>query len=220
MPEWLTASWISAIGTATATLLLALGYVVPAFYRWARRPVLAIEYANRAPWIRVSHFGDNPPTFGLFFRVYVRNTGRTTARLVRGRLEAFHDRAGRADSDVDPCDLHWVGTSFEALPEGITLLAKQGEYLDLIFVPCLHSADLPQAHTFQFYPQDATPRGTKTCEHFFGQRLVIRVAAENAGATGIEFELPDGGVLGDGATNGLRYRLLHSNGEIPGDWQQ
>ena len=72
---------------------------------------------------------------------------------------------------------------------------------------------------FIFYPQDATPRGIRQSAPFEGQHLLVMIAAQNTGAVGIEFKMPDGGVFGDGAVNGVSFRMLR-NGEIPLDWER
>ena len=52
MPWWTKPKGIAAIGTAAATMLLALGYVVPILCHFCRRPVLQDHFWKRIARLR------------------------------------------------------------------------------------------------------------------------------------------------------------------------
>jgi len=219
MAWWTNPQWIAAVGTASATLILALGYGLPLLWRVLRRPRLRITFGKGGPWTRlIPIVGDPSVQWGLFVRVYVCNQGQTAARLVKGRLEAIQTRTGQTDPTMDAIDLHWVGTPKVARPDGILLLPKQGEYLDLFFIQDESKRSIATATHFFYNAQDPTPRGLPASAMFEGQRMIVRVAGENASAVGIELQLPEG-TIGNAETEGFSFRYLHG-GDIPQAWQQ
>jgi len=128
----------SALGTISMALaVLYIEIIKP----WLQKPEIKIEFKNEMPFCR-----DCPTTkkdeVGYFIRLRVKNTGRSVAKRLRGKLVEIIDKSGKIDKEFDPLFLHWTSLpridAHEIDPkvrwlDPIDLNIGEWEYLDIFY---------------------------------------------------------------------------------------
>lgn len=205
----------AALAAATVALSIPL---VRAWKSWIYRPVINIDFENRARWRRASKIektGEN----GLFFRVRVWNSGWTTAHGLRGRMSEIFDACGERVEPFDPVDLHWAGTRRGVRAGQLDLIPGQEEYLDVFWVVSKGDIIGSSDDGFEVYVQDSTPRGIQLRYPIEGQTLRVVVAGSNTAGNGFELQLPRKGLF---ATRFLsvKHRPIHYFGQGLFPWDE
>lgn len=119
--------WLTAIGTIGAVVIALF---LNTLLKWYRRPILTIEFENKAPFCR--HVPQTNKSIAYFLRLRVKNTGRSMARDCEGKLVKIQDFNPRYErTDFDPSNLHWAG---HGTSNAISIHKKAYEYLDIIHV--------------------------------------------------------------------------------------
>ena len=127
-PEWRIASGVwSTVVIAVANLFII--FVLP----WRRRPKFFVDYQPVEPFCRQTLSA--PPTLSptYWVRLRVRNSGRVLARGCLCKLIEVVDVDGDPVQEMDPMQLHWVGTDWQAVPlQTIDLDRDDYAYVDVL----------------------------------------------------------------------------------------
>ncbi len=138
----LTPDWLTAIGTISAVVVALLVSFYSGIRKKILEPKLTIEFDNKIPYCRHSpivneviinetaHESRNPE--GYFFRIRVRNTGKSTAKKVEAKLVRILNIDTKEEAtDYDPTHIVWVGYGNDNaidIPRGLY------EYANVCFV--------------------------------------------------------------------------------------
>ncbi len=225
-PWWRDYDFITAWGTLAA-VVAALGIAIaPRVVGFWNRPVLALSFSNGGRHRRFAASGVDQTTgllkAGLYYRLAVTNTGKSTARHVQARL-VERVVADRPAEFFDPVNLHWVGTRSVRAEALVDIPPQQTEFVDVCvfrWVQRIGPEELrypprpKQGFTFDIYCQDSTPRGLATSLPPRGDILRVAVLAENASTVSAELRLPT--EITDDPK--LAWRRLTGGGDAAGGW--
>jgi len=129
-------TWIAVGSVATAAIVflnLFLIFIKPRL----EEPKFSIEFETYAPFCRQTTSGTFTSVLGAintyWLRLRVKNSGKSVAQRCLGKLIKVMDSEAKVIDDFDPMQLHWVGTSWEAVPfTNISLNRQDYEYLDVL----------------------------------------------------------------------------------------
>jgi len=129
-----TVTWITI--SAVATLIMVIISFTLLIRPILRRPKFSIEYGIGVPfYIEASSSSFKAPESAVrtyWVRLRVKNTGKSVAKRCLGKLVKVMDEDGKEKSEYDPMPLHWVITSWKAVPfQTIDLNRDESEYLNV-----------------------------------------------------------------------------------------
>ena len=101
------AIWVNllvAIGTISMVMVIVCIEIIKP---WLKKPKVMMEFDNKAPFCRAVMV-ERTGQLAYCIRVRVRNTGKTVARRLRGKLVEVANKNGTLNKDFDPLFLHWT----------------------------------------------------------------------------------------------------------------
>jgi hypothetical protein len=146
--SYLTPEGLTAIGTLTAVVVALVVAFLPRIFDYYNRPVLKIEFENGAPFCQ--HRPTNTPVFmvrdveeskkmrinSYFVRLRVRNSGKSSAKEILGKLVRIRNAKTGIDYQIDPVPLHWASIPEVLSDDKLTLNLNQDEpdFIEVLFV--------------------------------------------------------------------------------------
>ena len=95
---------LTSIGTLSMALVIVYIEIIKP---WREKPRIIIEFENEAPFCRTV-LVERTGQLAYYIRVRVRNTGKSVARRLRGKLVEVANKNGTLNEDFDPLFLHWT----------------------------------------------------------------------------------------------------------------
>lgn len=146
----ITPDWLTAVGIILAVFVALLVAFLSTIQARIAKPKLKIEFENNEPYCRHARILNEPvgdmiekaktsqgytniqPPEGYFFRLRIRNKGKSTAREVEIKLVRMLDADSKKEvSDYDPTHLVWVGYGTN---NSISISRGLYEYANICFV--------------------------------------------------------------------------------------
>jgi len=94
------------VAGGTISMVILIAYIEMIRPRWGK-PKVIIEFDNEAPFCRAV-LVEKTGQLAYYIRVRVRNTGKSVARRLRGKLVEVANKNGTLNEDFDPLFLHWT----------------------------------------------------------------------------------------------------------------